>query len=157
MSITVQEKFGSRTTTEGDNPSIELLFLVSGTSDDIAAKLQLDADWPYMYDGLVKQSLHLEPDGNYRWIGTVRYGLYQRPATNDNSYQFECVPHRRCVHARSAALCSVHEQISTAHGAAESWKSIVCGDSPPPITNGPKRITNRSDSSRPPTGSAWPT
>jgi hypothetical protein len=91
VAITINEKVGSRTTTEGDNPSIELVYIIDGSTDDIACKIALDAYAPGTYDGLAKKSLHLDPvnNRNGRWTGTVRYGIYTRPETNDNSYTFD--------------------------------------------------------------------
>lgn len=38
MAITVTEKFESRKSTKGDNPSAELVYTVRGTNDDLAAR-----------------------------------------------------------------------------------------------------------------------
>ena len=38
MPIVVTEKFESRKSTKGDNPSAELVYTVRGTNDDLAAR-----------------------------------------------------------------------------------------------------------------------
>ena len=74
MPVTVYEKFGSGESTEGDNASVDLLYVVQGTADDLEAKQALATAAPVLYDGLVRQSWHVEPIGDGLWDGSVRYG-----------------------------------------------------------------------------------
>ena len=89
MPITVHEKWESRESTEGESPSIDLIYIVRGTADDLAAKAALAAASPVLYDGLVRQSLHIERVAEDIWEGAVHYGKLQPPETGDSSYQFD--------------------------------------------------------------------
>jgi hypothetical protein len=89
MAITVHEKWNSRETTEGESPLVDLIYIVRGTADDLAAKTALAAASPVLYDGLVRQSLHIERVAEDIWEGTVRYGKLQPPETGDSTYQFD--------------------------------------------------------------------
>jgi len=90
MAVTVTERFGSRDSTEGDSPSVELLFNVWGTANDITAKSNLLAASPLLYDGLVRQSASVEQVGPELWEGSVQYGRRKREEeTGDSNYQFE--------------------------------------------------------------------
>ena len=74
MAVTVTEKFGSRETSEGESPSIDLLFLIDGTDNDLEAKGNLLTASPILYDGLIRQTAHIEQIGPALWDGSVRYG-----------------------------------------------------------------------------------
>jgi len=88
--VTVTEKWESRQSTEGDNASVELTYLIDGTSDDLAAKTALRDGTPLVYDGLVRQSYSVERIGETQWEGTVRYGRRQRePETGESNLQFD--------------------------------------------------------------------
>ena len=89
MPIAVHEKWESRETTEGDSPSVDLIYIVRGTDDDLAAKSALAAVAPVLYDGLVRQSLHIQRIAQDIWEGSVRYGQLQPPETGDSTYQFD--------------------------------------------------------------------
>lgn len=92
MSITILEKLDSRTTVEGENPEIELKYIILGTDNDINAKVALWQTAPTIYDGLVRDSLHLEPNGKDVWEATVRYTKYKRrrpPTTGEFSLSFD--------------------------------------------------------------------
>ena len=89
MPIQVFERHPSRRTTEGENPSVELQFVITGTDDDIVAKSALDAATPIYYDGLVKQSLSIEPQGEDWWYGDVQYGKRKSPELSESSYSFD--------------------------------------------------------------------
>ncbi|MCL2645587.1 MAG: hypothetical protein FWD61_01115 [Phycisphaerales bacterium] len=90
MAISVQEKFESRQSSLGDGASVELAFVVAGTDDDLAAKQSLRAATPVWYDGLVRQSLNIEPVGPLLWDGKVRYGrMEQQPETGESTFTFD--------------------------------------------------------------------
>ncbi|GAB6184611.1 hypothetical protein [Thermopirellula anaerolimosa] len=89
MPIAVFEKWESRQTTEGESPSVDLIYIVRGTDNDLSAKSALAAASPVLYDGLVRQSLHIERVAADIWEGSVRYGKLQPPETGDSSYQFD--------------------------------------------------------------------
>ena len=90
MPVTVTEKWESRQSTEGDNASVELTYLIDGTSDDLAAKTALRDNSPVVYDGLIRQTYSIERIGETQWEGTVRYGRRQRePETGESNLQFD--------------------------------------------------------------------
>jgi len=86
MPIEVWEKFGSRESTDGDTPSIDLLYVIQGTSDDLAAKNALATASPVLYDGLRRASWHVEQLGVDLWNGSVRYDKID---TADSSFSFD--------------------------------------------------------------------
>jgi len=90
--ITVTEKFESRRSTSGDNPSAELVYTVRGTTEDLAARNAAEAQSPDTYDDLPRQSVAVEPVGPEHWEATVRYALTQQsspPQTGDSSFNFD--------------------------------------------------------------------
>lgn len=94
MTITVKEKYDSRESTTGDSGTVDLKYIIQGTSDDIEAKTALGDSTPSIYDGLTRQSRHVEavgdPTMSLTWEGTVRYGKKESaPETGDSSYSFE--------------------------------------------------------------------
>ena len=92
MPVVVEEKFDSRLSVAGDNPSVELRYVVFGTSDDLAAKSELATASPATYDGLPRQSIQIEPLANDIWDGSVRYGLTEEndpPQTGESSFAFD--------------------------------------------------------------------
>ena len=89
MPVAVLEKWESRPTTEGESPSIDLIYIVTGTDDDLVAKSNLLLASPVLYDGLVRQSLHIERTAEEVWEGNVRYGLKKPPETGESTYQFD--------------------------------------------------------------------
>ena len=89
MAITVHEKWESRQSSDGENPSVDLRYIVNGTDDDLAAKTALTQASPVLYDGLVRQSTHIERIAEAAWEGSVRYGKREPPKTGDSSYQFD--------------------------------------------------------------------
>jgi hypothetical protein len=95
MPISVLEKPGSRSVSEGESPSADLLYVVKGTDDDAAARDALAANAPESYGGLVRKGWTVEPVGDptttLLWDGTVRYGLYDNspPEVGQSSYSFD--------------------------------------------------------------------
>jgi hypothetical protein len=89
MAVTVHEKWESRESTGGENPSVDLIYIVRGTDDDLVAKAALVTASPVLYAGLVRQSLHIERVAEDVWEGSVRYGQREPPETGGSSYQFD--------------------------------------------------------------------
>ena len=92
MSITVTEKFESRRSTTGDNPSAELGYTVRGTEDDLAARTAVESASPTTYDNLPRQAVAVEPVGPDHWDATVRYAPNQissPPQTGDSVFNFD--------------------------------------------------------------------
>ena len=89
MAITVAEKWESRPSTEGESPSVDLVFVIEGTDDDLAAKAALDATAPAVYDGLVRQTYSIDRIAEDAWEGTVRYGKRSPRQDGFSKYTFE--------------------------------------------------------------------
>ncbi len=89
MTVTVEEKWESRETTLGDGSSVDLLYIIRGTDDDVTAHADLLATAPVFYGGLVRQSSHIERIAEETWEGTVRYGKLEPPETGDSSFSFD--------------------------------------------------------------------
>ncbi|MCL2646107.1 MAG: hypothetical protein FWD61_03765 [Phycisphaerales bacterium] len=89
MPITVREKFESRQSTAGDSAQVELAYVIAGTDDDILAKSSLAASTPTLYDGLVRQTLQIEPVGPELWDGVVRYGKDEDKQSQDSTFAFD--------------------------------------------------------------------
>jgi len=94
MAIEVTEKVDSRESTAGNNATVDLKYLVTGTASDLEAKDALALFSPVGYDGLVRQSRHIEPIGDptvsLAWEGTVRYGVSEPPPeTGESSFSFD--------------------------------------------------------------------
>ena len=73
MPITVEERYDSRTSSAGEGPGAELLYVVKGTDDDLAARAALEAAAPATYDGLPLRTVRIEPVGPELWDGEVTY------------------------------------------------------------------------------------
>lgn len=92
MAIMVTEKFESRKSTKGDNPSAELVYTVRGTNDDLAARNAAETTSPATYDGQPRQSTSVEPVGDELWEAVVRYGKAQGgslPEPGENIFSFD--------------------------------------------------------------------
>jgi len=88
--VTVTEKWESRRSTEGDNASVELVYLIDGTNDDLIAKSALRDASPVLYDGLIRQGYSIERVAETQWEGTARYGRRKRePETGEANLQFD--------------------------------------------------------------------
>jgi len=90
--ITVTEKFESRKSTKGDNPSAELVYTVRGTNDDLAARAQAETTSPATYDAMPRQTVSVEPVGDELWEAVVRYGKNQAgslPEPGDSIFSFD--------------------------------------------------------------------
>lgn len=85
MSVEAWELHTSRAGTAGEDPSLEQHWAISGTDSDIIAVNTLAAKSPMIYDGLVRKSWRVEPEGYQLWKGFVQYGRYPRPQQEGQS------------------------------------------------------------------------
>ena len=77
MPVTIIEKFDSREATEGvEQPSAELLFVVTGTQDELTVRATVEATVPAFYLGLPFQEYHIKHLGNGIWDASARYGKH---------------------------------------------------------------------------------
>jgi len=100
MAITITEKPDSRTSTTGVDRTVELLYIVRGTADDLAAKAALEAGVPATYDGLKLKNCEVKaafvdetnPDACI-WHGTANYSRAESqrtaPETGDSTFSFD--------------------------------------------------------------------
>jgi len=95
MPLTLTERLDSRKWTTGDNASVEMVYILTGTSDDITARNLISSSTPTSYNGLVRQSINLEPEwvdttaSDGRWLATVRYGVRQPAEVGESSFSFD--------------------------------------------------------------------
>jgi hypothetical protein len=89
MSVIVTERPGA-THTGGDKPTWEVPFNIEGTNDNIEARIQLTLQSVGIYDGLFRQTIHVEHEGFDFYTGKVTYGLNDnQPQDGSISYNFE--------------------------------------------------------------------
>ncbi len=91
MSIVVSEHISSRRSNESESPSFELILKVITDGDDLGSDTEdidvIDEVAAYLtangilgiYNGLVNQSVDIDPVGPGVWTATVRYGLRKKP------------------------------------------------------------------------------
>jgi hypothetical protein len=96
MPLTLTECPDSRQTTTGENGTVTLKYILEGTADDLAAKTLVANSVPETYDGLVRQSIEIEPlavdesAGDGKWLASIRYGVRPAPAeTGESTFQFD--------------------------------------------------------------------
>ncbi len=96
MPVTLTEQIGSRSWTTGENGSVTLKYILEGTSDDLTAKALVASSTATEYQGLIRQSIEIDPEtvdtahGTGRWNVTVKYGPRPAPAeTGDSSFSFD--------------------------------------------------------------------
>ena len=126
MPVVIEEKFDSRLSVAGDNPSVELRYIVFGTSDDLVAKSELASASPSEYDDLPRQSIQIEPLANDIWEGSVRYGLTESndpPMTGESSFAFDTGG------AGSVAGCVIGSNVAVVRGGGRvEGTAGLCGD-----------------------------
>lgn len=95
MPLTLTEKLDSRKWNTGDNASVEMLYILTGTSDDVTAKNLISSSTPTSHNGLTRQSIQIEPEwvdstaGDGRWLATVRYGVKPPAEVGESSFAFD--------------------------------------------------------------------
>ncbi len=85
MTITIDEKYDSREATEGESPSVELRYVVQGTSDDSQVKSLVAATAPSIYSGLKRGDFNVVPQGGEVWECSVQYDKIE----NDSQFTFD--------------------------------------------------------------------
>jgi len=95
MPLTLTEKLDSRKWVTGDNASVEMVYILTGTSDDVTAKNLIASSTASVYNGLVRQSIQIEPEwvdtttGDGQWVATVRYGIRPPTEVGESSFAFD--------------------------------------------------------------------
>jgi len=87
---TIFEKFDSRESTVGpENPSVDLLYGVTGTEDDAQVRTLVQATVPAFYAGLIFQHYRINHVGGGVWDVTVHYGKREPKETGQSSFSFD--------------------------------------------------------------------
>ncbi len=87
---TIRERYDSREATEGvESPSVDLIYVVEGTEDDVAVRSLVEATIPALYVGLVFQTYHINHEGGGVWEVSVRYGKQEPKDTGESSFSFD--------------------------------------------------------------------
>jgi hypothetical protein len=87
---TIIERYDSREATEGvENPTVDLMYMVQGTENDVTVRTLVESTIPAMYAGLVFQTYHIMHQGGGVWEVSVRYGKREPKDTGDSSFSFD--------------------------------------------------------------------
>ena len=87
---TMIERYDSREATEGvESPSVDLIYMVTGTEDDLVVRGLVETTIPAIYLGLVFQTYHIAHQGGGVWEVSVRYGQQEPKDTGDSSFSFD--------------------------------------------------------------------
>ncbi len=91
MSIVIDERFLSRTQSEGESRSAELVYIAHATASesDIDVKWAVIQNSPLSYDYLIRKSAHLEQLAENYYEVSVEYGERKRPDVNEFSFTFD--------------------------------------------------------------------
>lgn len=96
MPVTLTEKLDSRRYSKGDNPSLEMIYILTGTSDEQTAMMLVENSTATLWNGLSRQSIDIEPDwvdsthSTGQWTATIRYGLAPPPPeTGESTFSFD--------------------------------------------------------------------
>lgn len=130
MSVVVYEHPESRRSTEGENPSVELIFTIEGTDDEGLALLNLLYASPLVYAGLVRKERSVDPVGPDLWRGVVTYARRKPKETGDSSYQFEVGGQQQKITQtlqRMGAYAPAGQQVPDTGGAIGVTKDSVEG------------------------------
>lgn len=73
MALEIVESFFSRSGTEGDQATAELIYFVHGTGDDLQVRDLVLANVPILYDLLIIDDFRIEPIGVQWWKATIPY------------------------------------------------------------------------------------
>lgn len=92
MPVTFEERFKSRHTIEGPNPSVELLYVAYGSDDDVEIKTEAIAQLPAAHDSKPLQTIDMEQESNGVWFLTLTYayssGAFRLP-TGGSAFSFD--------------------------------------------------------------------
>ncbi len=91
MAVTVEQTWdGSQIAGQMDDGTITSEYIVRGTSDEFVAWSALEAATALIVGSLVKQDVNIDRRlGEYEWAGSVKWGMRERPETNDSTFSFD--------------------------------------------------------------------
>lgn len=85
----ILEKYDSgETTISADNPSRELLYVISGTTSEAIARALLESTIPIVVGNLFLQNYTYQHIGGGVWEASAQYGLLEPKQPGDSSYSF---------------------------------------------------------------------
>lgn len=79
----IAERYDSRASRMGDQPGIDLLYVVTGTEDEAEVRALATNRSPMFYEDLERVQLLTDPQGGGVWYVTVRYALIEHPGDYD--------------------------------------------------------------------------
>jgi hypothetical protein len=90
MPIVVTETHGSGKIRTGENATVELLYRVLGTSDEVDAVIAVRAHAPSVFEDLVRKSVEVEALGVDSWKSRVIFGKFDRTPkeTGESDFSF---------------------------------------------------------------------
>ncbi|MFQ5733662.1 MAG: hypothetical protein ACE5KM_17125 [Planctomycetaceae bacterium] len=91
MPVTIEQTWdGSQIAGQMYDGTIESEYIVRGTNDEFVAWTNLEAATALVVGALVKQDVNIDRRlGEFEWAGSVRWGMRERPDTNDSSFSFD--------------------------------------------------------------------
>ena len=126
MAITVYEAFPSREfIAGGDNPSINLNWIVLGTSDELVAKNAALAVSPVIYDGLFYRDMAGKETAPGVWECQARYGARKPPTQLDYKFAFDTTGGKQKI---TQSLETVHKYAPGGKTAADHKGAIGVTD-----------------------------
>lgn len=76
---TIAERWTSRRWNVGPSPTVELTYVIEGTTDDMVARQLVEAAVPVAYGSMPRQKYQLQRVGHTAWEATVVYGGIEQP------------------------------------------------------------------------------
>ncbi len=75
MTAYIAERYDSRPSSDGDDPRLDLTFVVRGTDDEATVRSLVRLNAPATYDDLDLVTVTTEPQGGDLWYATAKYEL----------------------------------------------------------------------------------
>lgn len=91
MPVTVEQHWdGSQISGQQTDGSITSEYIIRGTDDEFVAWTNLEAAAALIVGSLIKQNVNIDGRlGEFEWLGSVEWGLRERPDTNDSFFSFD--------------------------------------------------------------------
>lgn len=91
MPVTVEQHWeGSQISGQQTDGSISSRYIIRGTNDEFVAQAALASATTNVVGSLIKQDVNLDDRlGENEWIGSVKWGMRERPDTNDSYFSFD--------------------------------------------------------------------
>lgn len=106
MPISIYEAYPSRKTQMGERPTVDLVYHVEGTRDDLTVKAFVRAYAPATYDGLYQGTISIDETAPEHWECTVRYETTKPPERNDYEWSFDTTGGKTKITQSKATIAS---------------------------------------------------